>query len=151
MNIANGVEITLIKSTSVVLHWKIKVGDFIAKVDGTPVEKPNDLFLIRGPSHFRTFLDGFIKIAVPHTPPSDIATIDSISIISENDVLCGRGKQSDLGNCQLRAIVQDFQPTYPSDYYHAHNHDSDFKARLAKSRFKCELKVYEIHSHYCYV
>ena len=62
-----------------------------------------------------------------------------------------RGKQSDLGNCQLRAIVQDFQPTYPSDYYHAHNHDSDFKARLARSRFKCELKVYEIHSHYCYV
>ena len=67
--------------------------------------------IIRGPSYFRTFLDGFIKIAVPHTPPSDIATIDSISIISENDVLCGRGKQSDLGNCQLRAIVQDFQPT----------------------------------------
>jgi C-terminal processing protease CtpA/Prc len=39
MNIANGAEITLIKSTSV-LHGKIKVGDFITKVDGTPVEKP---------------------------------------------------------------------------------------------------------------
>lgn len=62
MNIANGAEITLIKST-LVLHGKIKVGDFITKVDGTPVEKPNDLFLILGPiSHFRTFLDGFNKI-----------------------------------------------------------------------------------------
>jgi len=98
MNITNGAEITLIKSTSV-LHGKIKVGDFITKVDGTPVERPNDLFLIRGPiSHFRTFLDGFIKIAVQHTPPSDIAAIDSISLMSENDVLCGRGKHSDLGN-----------------------------------------------------
>ena len=77
--------------------------------------------------------------------------LDSISLMSENDVLCGPGKHSNLGNCQLRALVQDFQPTYPSNYYHAHNHDPDFKARLAKSRFKCELKVCEIHGHYRYV
>ena len=54
MNIANGAEITLLIESTSVLHGKIKLGDFITKVDGTPVEKPNELFLIRGPSHFWT-------------------------------------------------------------------------------------------------
>lgn len=50
----------------------------------------------------------------PVMPPSDIAAIDSTALMSENDVLCGRGggTNSQMGNRRFRALVRDFQPTY---------------------------------------
>lgn len=50
----------------------------------------------------------------PVMPPSDIAAIDSAALMSENDVLCGRGggTNSQMGNRRFRALVRDFQPTY---------------------------------------
>lgn len=41
-----------------------------------------------------------------------IPAIDSISLMSENDVLYGCGNNSALGNCQCRALVGDFQPIF---------------------------------------
>jgi hypothetical protein len=50
----------------------------------------------------------------PVVPPSKIAAIDSTALMSENDVLCGRGggTNSQMGNRRFRALVRDFQPTY---------------------------------------
>lgn len=50
----------------------------------------------------------------PVHPPSRTAVLDSASLMTENDVLCGRGggTNSQMGNRRYRALVRDFQPTY---------------------------------------
>ena len=50
----------------------------------------------------------------PITEPSDIPALESANLMTENDVLCGRGggTNSQMGNRRFRALVRDFQPTY---------------------------------------
>jgi len=50
----------------------------------------------------------------PVIPPSTVPVIDSLTQMTENDVLCGRGggTNSTMGNRHYRALVRDFQPTY---------------------------------------
>lgn len=50
----------------------------------------------------------------PIHPPSSVANLESASMMSDNDVLCGRGggTNSQMGNRRYRALVRDFQPTY---------------------------------------
>ncbi|KAL3789599.1 hypothetical protein ACHAW5_006529 [Stephanodiscus triporus] len=51
---------------------------------------------------------------LPITEPSDVPTLESTTLMTENDVLCGRGRgtNSQMGNRRFRALVRDFQPTY---------------------------------------
>lgn len=50
----------------------------------------------------------------PITEPSDIPALESANLMTESDVLCGRGggTNSQMGNRRFRALVRDFQPTY---------------------------------------
>ena len=49
----------------------------------------------------------------PITEPSNVTTLESSTLMTENDVLCGQGggTNSQMGNRQFRALVHDFQPT----------------------------------------
>ncbi len=50
----------------------------------------------------------------PICPPSHASVLESATLMTENDVLCGRGggTNSQMGNRRYRALVRDFQPTY---------------------------------------
>lgn len=50
----------------------------------------------------------------PVCPPSVHPVLESATLMTENDVLCGRGggTNSQMGNRRFRALVRDFQPTY---------------------------------------
>ena len=50
----------------------------------------------------------------PVVPPGRRAVLGSLTLVSEHDVLCGRGggTNSQMGNRRYRALVRDFQPTY---------------------------------------
>ena len=49
----------------------------------------------------------------PITEPSNVTTLESSTLMTENNVLCeqGGGTNSQMGNRQFRALVHDFQPT----------------------------------------
>lgn len=51
---------------------------------------------------------------LPVCPPSTASVLESATLMTENDVLCGRGggTNSQMGNRRFRALVRDFQPTY---------------------------------------
>ncbi|KAL7550563.1 hypothetical protein ACHAWF_013778 [Thalassiosira exigua] len=50
----------------------------------------------------------------PVVPPGTAPSLESATMMTENDVLCGRGggTNSQMGNRRYRALVRDFQPTY---------------------------------------
>mmetsp|Transcript_26210 Transcript_26210/g.56266 ORF Transcript_26210/g.56266 Transcript_26210/m.56266 type:complete len:1177 (+) Transcript_26210:411-3941(+) len=54
--------------------------------------------------------------STPVCPPSDAEepVLETATLMTENDVLCGRGggTNSQMGNRRYRALVRDFQPTY---------------------------------------
>lgn len=77
-----------------------------AAAGGSPVEPPKSAAEVN--------FDIADPPMLPIVPPSTIPALSSATLMTENDVLCGRGggTNSQTGNRRFRALVRDFQPTY---------------------------------------
>jgi hypothetical protein len=77
-----------------------------AAAGGSPVEPPK--------SALEVDFDIADPPMRPITDPSDVPALENVTLMDENDVLCGRGggTNSQMGNRRFRALVRDFQPTY---------------------------------------
>lgn len=77
-----------------------------AAAGGSPVEPPKSASEVN--------FDIADPPLLPIVPPSALPALSSATLMTENDVLCGRGggTNSQTGNRRFRALVRDFQPTY---------------------------------------
>eukprot|EP00578_Thalassiosira_sp_NH16_P019578 CAMPEP_0181089288 /NCGR_PEP_ID=MMETSP1071-20121207/7223_1 /TAXON_ID=35127 /ORGANISM="Thalassiosira sp., Strain NH16" /LENGTH=1358 /DNA_ID=CAMNT_0023171227 /DNA_START=412 /DNA_END=4488 /DNA_ORIENTATION=- len=77
-----------------------------AAAGGSPLEPPKSAAEVK--------FDIADPPSSPVCMPSNVPAIESATLMTENDVLCGRGggTNSQMGNRRFRALVRDFQPTY---------------------------------------